>query len=212
MKIIDTHLHLCRRPGFDELASKAGHRNDRQHLLDEMQRLSIVACIAMGMIHYDDPDVSNLPLGLDEQFTDAGVIPNGIYYTTGINPEALDARNRPTLLSRFRQQLQHPRCLGMKIYAGYYPFFVTDDIYRPFINAAGEMGRPVIVHTGETSRAGALLRYAHPLTMDEAAVRYPRCHVCDGAFWQSVFAGRCAGAAKKPQCLCRPVGAAGRQS
>ena len=47
---------------------------------------------------------------------------------------------------------------------------------------ARKYNKPVAIHTGLTATANALLKYSHPMTLDEAAVKYPdvqfvMCHI-----------------------------------
>lgn len=60
----------------------------------------------------------------------------------------------------------------MKIYLGYYPYYAFDDVYQPVYELAKKHRVPVVFHTGDTYAEGAILKYAHPLTIDEVAVKH----------------------------------------
>ena len=74
------------------------------------------------------------------------------------------------------------RCCGIKLYPGYNHVYIYDSVYDPVYELAKRYDKPVAVHTGLTATANALLKYSHPLTLDEAAVKYPdvqfvMCHI-----------------------------------
>lgn len=55
-------------------------------------------------------------------------------------------------------------------------------ICRPYFDLAETYHKPVAVHTGLTATDMALLKYSHPFTLDEAAVRHRNvqivmCHI-----------------------------------
>ena len=80
------------------------------------------------------------------------------------------------------KHLQRKNCVGIKLYPGYNHFYVYDSVLDPFYQLAMQYKKPVAVHTGMTATSRALLKYSHPLTLDEAAVRYPQvqfvmCHM-----------------------------------
>ena len=51
---------------------------------------------------------------------------------------------------------------------------MTDAVYEPVYELAAAYDKPVAVHMGETAGPSAYLKYAHPLTLDEAAVKHPQ--------------------------------------
>lgn len=63
---------------------------------------------------------------------------------------------------------------AIKIYLGYTYFYAYDKVYTPFYKLAEKYNCPVIFHTGDTFGEKALLKYAHPLTIDEVAVKFPK--------------------------------------
>jgi len=62
----------------------------------------------------------------------------------------------------------------LKIYLGYIHQYAYDENYLPAYRLAEKFKIPVVFHTGDTYSATALLKYAHPLTIDEVAVKYPQ--------------------------------------
>ena len=51
--------------------------------------------------------------------------------------------------------------------------YVTDEVYEPLYDLAKAYKKPVAIHMGQTAGSRAYLKYSHPLTLDEAAVRHP---------------------------------------
>jgi predicted TIM-barrel fold metal-dependent hydrolase len=82
-------------------------------------------------------------------------------------------RNRAEELAELRSLLEEGRLKGLKLYPGYEPFSVDDPSLHELYTLAGRYGVPVMVHTGDTYAPHARVRYAHPLTVDEAAVAFP---------------------------------------
>lgn len=63
--------------------------------------------------------------------------------------------------------------VGIKIFPGYHPVYPSDKRYFPFYELAAKYQKPVIIHTGDTFGSHHLVKYAHPLDVDEIAVRFP---------------------------------------
>lgn len=159
MKIIDAHLHFC--PGdayFDGIAEKAGHFNTAAHLMEKYESLGIAAGIVMGN------------RGLDPR---QHTYPGCLRYCAGLDSAFLMHPCPDEALALLEENLKRPSCAGIKLYPGYHPFYVTDPIYDPVYALAEKYGKAVAIHTGATAGSNALLKYSHPLTLDEAAVRHP---------------------------------------
>lgn len=165
MKIIDAHLHFCPgEPGyFEEIALAAGHENTESHLRKEYARLGITGGVVMGngglslKEHEKYPEYLRYCIGLDSFY---------LQESGGrVTAEAWDLVER---------HLQRETCAGIKLYPGYNPYYITDPMYGPCYELAAAYGKPVAVHMGETAGTGAVLKYSHPLTMDEAAAAHPR--------------------------------------
>jgi hypothetical protein len=61
----------------------------------------------------------------------------------------------------------------LKLYPGDEEFYVYDARLRVVYELAAEFGVPVMIHTGDTYEPTSKVKYAHPLTVDEAAVTFP---------------------------------------
>ena len=166
MKIIDAHFHFADFPGFDELAIAPGHENTAEHLEKEYKRLGIVCGIVMG----------NKTLSLEGHH-----YPPFMRYCIGLDRFAVE-EDHEKQLALVEAHLKRPDCVGLKLYPGYNHFYVYDKVMDPFFALAAAYHKPVAIHTGLTATDNALLKYSHPFTLDEAAVRHPdvqlvMCHI-----------------------------------
>lgn len=167
MKIIDAHIHFCQDPYFDQIAELAGHRNTSAHLKDQYAVHNIVHGVVMGN--------RNLQLS-DHDY------PDYLSYCIGLDSTCFNAEEVIQQANLVEKHLQRSNCAGIKLYPGYNHFYVYDSLLDPFYQLAIQYKKPVAVHTGLTATSHALLKYSHPLTLDEAAVRYPQvqfvmCHI-----------------------------------
>jgi predicted TIM-barrel fold metal-dependent hydrolase len=94
--------------------------------------------------------------------------PEQLYFCPGINPYELSDDS----LDKIEQALHNPRAVGIKLYPGYYPFSVNDPIYEPVYELAAQSNIPVVIHSGDTLSERGLLKYSHPLAIDELAVTH----------------------------------------
>ncbi|MGE8204248.1 amidohydrolase family protein [Heyndrickxia sp. NPDC080065] len=169
MKIIDAHIHFSNIRSFHETAqhhsfvdySKAG-------IIKEFEEAGVVLGIGMGLtetsgIGFPDPEAIT-PMGLDLGRS----LPRNIVYCAGINPYTLNDES----IHMLEKELQKENVVGLKIYLGYYPFYAYDEVYHSVYVLAEKYDLPVVFHTGDTYSERGLLKYAHPLTLDEVAVRY----------------------------------------
>lgn len=169
MKVIDAHIHFSDIKSFH-------HTADKLSLVDysynghqvEFQSANVVLSIAMGLTETDQmgfPDCgARTPMGLDL----ADKIPANIVCCPGINPYDL----KEEALHRLELDLQKPNVVGIKIYLGYYPFYAYDQVYEPVYALAEKYSVPVVFHTGDTYSERGLLKYSHPMAIDEVAVKH----------------------------------------
>ncbi|MBU5210024.1 amidohydrolase family protein [Heyndrickxia oleronia] len=169
MKIIDAHIHFSNIRSFHETANQQSHVDySKSGIVKEFSEAGVVLGIGMGLtetkgIGFPDPEAMT-PMGLDLETE----LPNNIVYCAGINPYSLNDQS----LILLEKELQKPNVVGLKIYLGYYPFYAYDEVYHPVYELAEKYDVPVVFHTGDTYSERGLLKYSHPLTLDEVAVRY----------------------------------------
>lgn len=193
MKIIDAHLHMNKNPHFDALAEAAGHQNSLPALLQDLAAQNVAGCVVMGTGRQETrPGHPGLfDLAGDPDPVGGYRYPQNVAFCIGVDPEGLRGDAARETLARYEQALQCPNCVGFKIYLGYKPYYADDPIYHPVYALARRYNLTVAFHTGDTANPTGRLRFAHPLTVDEVAVRFPTvrlvlCHcgnpwVCDAA-------------------------------
>ena len=158
MKIIDAHLHFCPGYGhFDELAISAEHENTAEHLKTTFEKLGIVGGIVMGNRGME-PEKHNYP--------------DFMRYCIGIDRSYMSEHKLSDAYDLVEQNLKRDTCVGVKLYPGYNKLYITDEAYEPVYELAKAYKKPVAVHMGQPAGSNAYLKYSHPLTMDEAAVRH----------------------------------------
>jgi len=184
MKIIDAHIHFSHIQSFKDTArdisfvdySKSGFEK-------EYSDAGVVGAVAMGLAEQSRggfPDfASPNPMGID-----LDDIPRNMVYCLGINPILLKGEEKRRQITEIEDMIEKDRVVGLKIYAGYYPFHVYDDIYSPVYELAQKHSLPVYIHSGDTYSDRGLLKYSHPLNVDELAVfnrgvNFVICHMGD---------------------------------
>lgn len=167
--IIDAHLHYVTGDGyFDRIAKEAGHENNEDHLKREYERHGIVHGIVMGnrsleLSFHRYPEYLSYCIGLDST-----------YLRTALEDGSNGNKMLKQAADLAEQHLKRENCVGIKLYPGYHPVAVTNACYEPFYDLAAAYKKPVAVHTGETAGPKAILKYSHPLTIDEAVALHPK--------------------------------------
>jgi predicted TIM-barrel fold metal-dependent hydrolase len=62
---------------------------------------------------------------------------------------------------------------GIKLYPVMSLYNLTDSKLRPFFEQAVRLGLPILTHIGTSPATRGLLKYSHPLLIDELAVTFP---------------------------------------
>jgi len=114
-------------------------------------------------------DRANLP-DMADRANLLSKLPQGMTVCLGVNPHTLDKRSL--------DEIEHlitgcASVVGIKIYAGYYHVSLSDPVYEPVYKLAKKHDAAVAIHTGDTYSDRGLLKYAHPLCIDELAVAHP---------------------------------------
>ena len=148
LAIIDAHIHT---DFSGEPNPASGISETRDRLLEDMGRAGVVGAIS----HTDSAGA-----GYQDDLRERGII-----FCAGVG-STVDAE-------RIRAGLESGRFRCIKIYLGYAQRFATDTAYAPAYRLARGHDVPVVFHTGDTWSARALVKYAHPLPIDEVAVAHP---------------------------------------
>ena len=168
MKIIDAHLHFSNRDGFRATAKDIGHVDfNAEGLKNEFLRSDVVAGVVMATANRDADHFCGYP---KEFMMEDGTL-DCLLFCVGVNPIKL--QDDPNELIFIEEELQKSKVIGIKIYAGYFPYYVYDPVYDPIYELARKYNVPVAIHCGDTQSPRGILKYAHPLTIDELAVKHP---------------------------------------
>mgnify|MGYP002639390289 CR=1 FL=1 len=160
-KIIDAHIHFSNIQSFKDVSTKS---KVDYSLYGFNKEFKDMIAIGMGVTESKDvfPD-GNTP---NPMMLDLDINPDNMYVCLGYNP------NQDVNIEEFENQIT-TKTVGLKIYAGYYHYHVWDDVYRPIYELARKHNLPVVIHSGDTFSEKGLLKYAHPLEIDELAFMYP---------------------------------------
>ena len=175
MKIIDAHFHFSKCGHFDRIAEAAGHRNSGAHLAEVYRRENIVLGIAMGEMGGEriegvcTPRLPNFA-GMNEP----GEPCPPLAWCIGVESEEIRKETLARSLGLYAEALKDPHCAGLKFYPGYNEIALNDPRHDPYFDLAGQFDVPVVIHTGELSGHRGLLKYSHPLNVDELACRFPK--------------------------------------
>jgi len=171
LKIIDSHVHYSQIQSFVDCANQTSAVDySLKGYINEASENNIVQSVCMGLTETTPggfPDLkSDMPMTADLETN----LPPGMSLCLGINPHTLCKKS----LDKTEASIKNNKSIvGMKIYAGYYHVDVTDRIYDPVYNLAEKYDITIVVHTGETFSERGLLKYSHPLILDELAVLHP---------------------------------------
>ncbi|SFJ76037.1 hypothetical protein SAMN04487936_10475 [Halobacillus dabanensis] len=167
MKVIDAHIHFSDIKSFRDTGREYSRVDySGKGLQKEMEEANISLAIGMGVAETTDQEFPDrhvrtpMMLDLEEE------LPPRVALCPGVNPDHLNQSD----LDRLEKELKKAEVVGIKIYLGYYPHYAYDRIYQSVYDLAAAYSVPVVLHTGDTYSERGLLKYSHPLTLDELAV------------------------------------------
>ncbi len=163
MKIIDAHFHASfDKEGLD-FAREHGIDYSFKGLQNEFNKNNIVGAMLLSSMH----DYST-PIELDHLLNLAKK-DKRLFPVPGVNPGKTTKKG----FEQFRKAFQKQEVHGIKIFLGYLPYYATDKKYFRFYKLAAEFDCPVIFHAGDTFGSKYMVKYSHPLQLDEVAVKFP---------------------------------------
>lgn len=182
MRIIDAHVHYSNIAAFHDTAENLAYIDyTGKGLQEEFRQSGVVAGVGMGVTEtvagaFPDAEALN-PMLLDLE----GSLTENLFTCVGINPLTLHLEGQ---LEALEASLQRPDVVGIKLYAGYYHFNVGDAVYDPVYRLAAAYHLPVVIHGGLTYADQGLLKYSHPLSMEETFLKhrditFMLCHLGD---------------------------------
>lgn len=82
-------------------------------------------------------------------------------------------------LDSLEKYFQDKKILGIKLYPGYQHFYPSDEPVFPIAKLCKKYRRPLIFHCGDVydPEGKAILKYVHPIYVDELAVKFPRLNI-----------------------------------
>lgn len=171
MKIIDTHLHVSFNASeLKSIADQLEIDYSQEGLLKEMKKNEIEAVVGISAPGEDSP-FSKEPTPVDSK----NIIPiykqnKEVLGVCTINPLKIDKR----ILAFVEENIKEKIFKAFKIFPGYFYFYPQDKVYFPFYKLAEKHDIPVIIHSGGTFKKNALLKYAHPMHVDDVATLFPK--------------------------------------
>jgi len=164
MKIIDAHIHT----NFEQEKGKVycqeqGINFSLQGLREELTKNGIEIAIAITS-ETKAPTPGEYSL-LKKQCAEEP----RLKAVCSINPNYTSAKYQKLV-----EQTLNGSIVGIKIFPGYHSVYPSDPRYFPFYKLAAKYNKPVIIHSGDTFGSNYLVKYAHPLAIDEIAVKFPK--------------------------------------
>ncbi|HEX5724319.1 MAG TPA: amidohydrolase family protein [Longimicrobiaceae bacterium] len=157
--IIDCHTHLNRYT--PDLPATLAERHAR--LKAEMRAHGVGYALVLSSydVTEERPSTETV-LELIEDDPQLGMV-------AGLSTQRLGARD----LAEVRGLLETGRIKALKLYPGYEAFYVHEPRLHPVYELARAFNVPVMIHTGDTFSPDVSVKYAHPLSVDEAAIAFP---------------------------------------
>lgn len=152
--IIDSHTHI----GFGGLLKFSA-----AELMASMKTAHIDKALVFA------GEVNNCPT--EKLLVEIKKFKNKLYPVGSVSPFS---RRRPKP-AQVETWIKNKEIFGLKFYPGYEFFYPDDAALRPYLKLLVKYNRPAVFHSGDTynKAGGAKLKYAHPLHIDDLAVRMP---------------------------------------
>lgn len=152
--IIDSHTHI----GFGGLLNIPASK-----LIFSMKAAHIDRAMVFA------GEINNCPT--EKLLAEIKKYKNKLYPVGSISPLS----KRRSTFAQVEMWLKNKEIFGLKFYPGYEFFYPDDAALRPYLKLLAKYNRPAIFHSGDTynKAGGAKLKYAHPLHIDDLAVRLP---------------------------------------
>lgn len=157
--MIDAHTHIFNEQVYDEYKARTKGRVEKALTIHYPRDFSREA----------EPNLSlDALLAFAESKPDLAVV-------ASINFES-DAQSQ---LKNLEELFKQKKIVGLKLYSGYQYLTAADPKVIPFAQLCASYAQPLIIHAGDVydPKGKALLRYAHPLYIDELAVAVPACRI-----------------------------------
>ncbi len=162
MEIIDSHIHASFSSKFGhDFAKSIGVDYSLKGLKKELASNNIKAALVISGVFNTET-----PIELDF-LSDLAKKANSLFPVCAVNPNKITNSG----FEKLKKAIKNKQVYGIKIFLSYYPVYGTDKRYSRFYKLAAEYDCPIIFHTGDT-RSDYMVKYAHPLQIDEIAVKF----------------------------------------
>ena len=158
--IIDNHTHIYNEKTYQEYFEKTKDKVSK----------------ALVMGYFND----ELPYGDPKNYYFEKVLEfveqkENLFMAGSINMEK-DIGRQVKNLEKF---FQEKKIYGIKLYPGYQYFYSSDEKIGLIAELCQKYDKPLIFHTGDVYNleGDAILKYSHPIYIDELAVKFPKCRI-----------------------------------
>ncbi|MBM3200172.1 amidohydrolase [Candidatus Woesearchaeota archaeon] len=170
MGIIDAHLHVSfNATELVKIAKELSIDYGEAGLLKEMSKNGVTHAVGISSPGNESP-FSKQPTPVDSE----NILPfykrnKNILGVCTVNPLKVDTK----ILKSVEKSIKEKVFKAFKIFPGYFYFYPHDKVYHHVYRLAEKHGLPVIIHSGITFKKNALMKYAHPMHVDDAATLFP---------------------------------------
>lgn len=170
MKIIDSHLHVSFEASeLIGIAKQLSINYSENGLLKEMKNNEVEYAVGISVPGIESPFTKE-PTPVDFEKTMPIYKRNkSILGVCTINPLKINKK----ILKFVEENIKKKVFKAFKIFPGYFYFYPQDKVYFPVYKLAEKYDLPVIIHSGITFKKNALLKYTHPIHVDEVATLFP---------------------------------------
>ena len=165
MKIIDSHIHTSfGRKDFLKTAKKIGNKFNEKELYKQLKENNVVYAISITSDRTDTTPIEY------KKIVELSRKNKRLIGVLGINPKKIAKDS----IKKIEEGIKLGFIKGLKIYPGYFYTYPNDKAYHKFYGLAEKHDLPVVIHCGDTYKKEALVKYAHPLNVDDLAVKFPK--------------------------------------
>lgn len=145
--IIDIHTHIYNKKTYQEYLSKAKDR-----------------IIKVLVLHW-------YKFNLEELISSINTM-DKLYVIGGVDM----SKNIQEQLKKLEKFFLEKKIFGIKLYPGYQYFYPSQRTVNPVAKLCEKFNKPLIFHSGDVydPEGTAVLKYSHPIYIDELAVKFPK--------------------------------------
>lgn len=161
--IIDSHVHIDVYPK---------NINNPADMLSNLKKIMKKSGIAKAVILETFADKNEKVVRIDELLSMLKCEPD--FFVIGT--VKITEYTKKDLM-KLRDLLAKKKIIAIKIYPAYEPIYPSDKRCFPIYDICEEFNVPVVFHSGETYDNNALVKYSHPIHIDEVAIKRPNLRI-----------------------------------